>query len=78
MVDYRDAKKYFKVKHYDSAPGVNWIEVCIHHDGVLNYSSNPHQMMQDALFKAVEGEELCPVDYQVGKDHILLRTASIL
>ncbi|KAH8395304.1 hypothetical protein KR222_008569, partial [Zaprionus bogoriensis] len=78
VVDYRDSKKYFKVKHYDAGPGLNWIEVCIHHDGVLNYSANPQQLLLDALFKAVEGEELCPVNYQAGAlaDTFLARTCT--
>lgn len=72
VVDYRDSKKYFKVKQYEGSPGLNWIEFCIHHEGVLNYSSNPQQLLLDALFKAVDGEELCPVNYQVGNDCLLL------
>ncbi|XP_034480593.1 nuclear RNA export factor 2 [Drosophila innubila] len=76
VVDYRDSKKYYKCKQYDGNPGLNWIEFCVHHEGALNFSANPQQLIVDALFRAVEGEELFPVNYQSGHhvDTFLART----
>ncbi|KAL7733734.1 hypothetical protein ACLKA6_011466 [Drosophila palustris] len=67
VVDFRDSRKYFKCKQYDGSPGLNWIEFCVQHEGALNFSENPQQLILDALFKAVEGEEFFPVNYQCGQ-----------
>ncbi|KAH8365796.1 hypothetical protein KR093_004449, partial [Drosophila rubida] len=79
VVDYRNSRKYFKCKQYDGAPGLNWIEFCVHHGGALNFSTNSKQLILDALFKAVEGEELFPVNYQCGQqiDTFLARTCKL-
>ncbi|KAH8302090.1 hypothetical protein KR044_002693, partial [Drosophila immigrans] len=76
VVDYRNSRKYFKTKQYEGTPGLNWIEFCVHHEGALNFSTDPKKLILDALFKAVEGEELFPVNYQCGQnvDTFLART----
>ncbi|XP_017842738.2 LOW QUALITY PROTEIN: nuclear RNA export factor 2 [Drosophila busckii] len=66
IVDYRNAIKYYRSKHYDRAPGQNWMEFHVHHEGVLNFCENPRQLILNALFKAVEGDEFFPVNYKSG------------
>ncbi|XP_060654298.1 nuclear RNA export factor 2 [Drosophila nasuta] len=76
VVDYRNSRKYFKTKHYEGTPGLNWIEFNVHHEGALNFSTDPKQLILDALFKAIEGNGLFPVNYQCGQnvDTFLART----
>ncbi|EDW68602.1 nuclear RNA export factor 2 [Drosophila virilis] len=75
LLQYRCAKRYYKCKNYDGSPGLNWIEFCVHHEGVLNFAANPKQLILNAVFDAVEGEQFFPVNYQCGShvDSFLVR-----
>ncbi|XP_017861198.1 PREDICTED: nuclear RNA export factor 2 [Drosophila arizonae] len=66
-VQYRDARRFYKTRHYDSGPGLNWVEICVHHEGILNFTTNPKELILNAIYETVENEPFYPVNYKTGQ-----------
>ncbi|XP_032599418.1 nuclear RNA export factor 2 isoform X2 [Drosophila grimshawi] len=78
LVLYQNARKYYKCKSYQNSPGINWLEIRVNHEGVLNFTANPHQLILNAIFDAVEGQQFIPVNYKCGHlvDSFLARSCT--
>ncbi|TDG48043.1 hypothetical protein AWZ03_005460 [Drosophila navojoa] len=74
-VQYRNARRFFNCRQYDSGPGLNWVEIVVHHEGTLNFTANPKDLILNAIYEAVENESFYPVNYQSGQvaDTFLVR-----
>ncbi|EDW41772.1 nuclear RNA export factor 2 [Drosophila sechellia] len=69
QLDYPDSKIFSKCSSYgDRVPGTHWNEIAVHHNGRLEYSPNPEQIIMDALYQATDGADFFPVYYQRGKN----------
>ncbi|XP_033157980.1 nuclear RNA export factor 2 isoform X2 [Drosophila mauritiana] len=69
QLDYPDSKIFSKCSSYgDRVPGTHWNEIAVHHNGRLEYSPNPEQIIMDALYQATDGADFFPVFYQRGKN----------
>ncbi|SPP87113.1 nuclear RNA export factor 2 [Drosophila guanche] len=67
QVDYPDTRVFRNCSSYgDRVPGLSWNEFCIHHQGQLEYLHDPKQVILEAIFDAIDGEELYPVAYERG------------
>ncbi|XP_022227270.2 nuclear RNA export factor 2 isoform X2 [Drosophila obscura] len=76
QVDYPDPRVFRNCSNYaDRVPGLSWNKFSIHHLGQLEYLENPQQVIVEAIFDAVDGEEFYPVAYERGPhaDNFLAR-----
>ncbi|XP_017043386.1 LOW QUALITY PROTEIN: nuclear RNA export factor 2 [Drosophila ficusphila] len=76
QLNYPDQKIFSNCNSYgDRVPGLNWNEITVHHRGQFKSMSNPHQIILDGLYQAVDGAEFFPVFYQRGnyEDTFLVR-----
>ncbi|EDW30359.1 GL17982 [Drosophila persimilis] len=62
--DYPDPRIFSNGSSYgDRVPGLSWNEFFIHHLGQLEYLENPKQVILEAIFDVIDGEEFYPVAY---------------
>ncbi|XP_017140758.1 nuclear RNA export factor 2-like isoform X3 [Drosophila miranda] len=67
QVDYPDPRIFRNCSTYgDRVPGLSWNEFSIHHLGQLEYLENPKQVILEAIFDVIDGEEFYPVAYECG------------